>query len=97
MPTFREAGATCFAENRETWNTESPARNCRSAMDRYVLPKIGGVPVDRVGSAAVNEVLRPVALIGKHAMVKMGGGGLRHHGGLGVGADRGVPGGALAG
>ena len=42
-------------------------------MDRSVLPKIGGVPVDRVGSAAVNEVLRPVALAGKHAMVKTGG------------------------
>ena len=28
---------------------ESPAKNWRIAMDRYVLPKIGGVPVDRVG------------------------------------------------
>jgi hypothetical protein len=27
-------------------------------VDRYVLPKIGGMPVDRIGDAAVNEVLR---------------------------------------
>ena len=34
------------------------------AVDRYVLPKLGGVPVDRIGTAAVYEVLRPMALAG---------------------------------
>jgi len=42
-------------------------------MDRYVLPRIGAMPVDKVGSAAVYEVRRPIALAGKHATVQMAG------------------------
>ena len=38
-----------------------------------MLPKLGAMPVDKVGSAAVYEVLRPIALAGKHATVKMAG------------------------
>jgi len=70
MPTFEKAGAVCFAEKRETWRSGSPAHNWRSAMDRYVLPKIGAMAVDKVGGAAVYEVLRPIALAGEHATVK---------------------------
>ena len=73
VPTFAKAEAACFAEKLETWRTDSPARNWRVAVDRYVMPKIGGMPVDQVGTAAVYEVLRPVALSGKHAMVKTAG------------------------
>ena len=73
VPTFEKAEAICFAENRDTWRSNSPALNWRSAVDRYVVPKVGGMPVDKVGSAAVYEVLRPIALAGKHATVKVAG------------------------
>ena len=73
VPTFERAEAICFDEKQETWRSGSPAHNWRSAMDRYVLPKIGGMPVDKVGSAAVYELLRPIALAGKHATVKVAG------------------------
>ena len=76
VPTFSVAEAECFAQKRDTWRTESPAKNWRLAMDKHVLPKIGGVPVDKVGSAAVNEALRPMALAGKHAMVRTAGGAI---------------------
>ena len=76
VPTFADAEAECFAHKRDTWRTESPAKNWRMVVDKYVLPKIGGVPVDRVGSAAVNEALRPIALAGKHATVKTAGGAI---------------------
>ena len=66
VPTFEKAEKICFAEKRDTWRSKSPANNWRSAMDRYVLPRFGGMPVDRVGSAAIYEVLRPIALAGKH-------------------------------
>lgn len=46
VPTFAVAEAECFVQKRDTWRTESPAKNWRLAMDKYVLPKIGGVPVD---------------------------------------------------
>ena len=42
-------------------------------MDRYVVPKIGTLPVDKVGSAAAYEVLRLIALAGKHAIVQVAG------------------------
>ena len=72
-PSFAKAEESCFAEKLETWRTKSPARNWRMAVDRYVLPKLGGMPVDQVGTAAVCEVLRPVALSGRHAVVKTAG------------------------
>jgi len=73
VPTFAKAEQACFAEKLETWRTDSPARNWRIAVERYVLPKLAGVPVDQVGTAAVYDVLRPVALAGKHATVKTAG------------------------
>ena len=73
VPTFEKAEAVCFAEKREVWGSDAPAKHWRSVMDRYVLPKLGAMPVDKVGSAAVYEVLRPIALAGKHATVKMAG------------------------
>ena len=72
VPTFAKAEAACFAERREVWRTGG-AQHWRGPMDRYVLPKLGAMPVDKVGSAAVYEVLRPIALAGKHATVKMAG------------------------
>ena len=73
MPTFEKAEAVCFAEKRETWRSDGRAKGWRRAMNRYVLPKIGAMPVDKVGSAAVYEVLRPIALAGKHSIVKVAG------------------------
>ena len=73
MPTFAKAEEACFEEKRETWRTKSPERNWRRVVDRHVLPKLGGMPVDQVGTAAVYEVLRPVALSGKHAVAKTAG------------------------
>ena len=73
VPTFEKAEAVCFAEKRESWRSDGPEKAWRRAMDRYVLPKLGAMPVDKVGSAAVYEVLRPIALAGKHATVQMAG------------------------
>ena len=73
VPTFAQAEQACFAEKREVWRTGSPARSWRIAMDRHVLPKLGGTPVDQVGTAVVYEALRPLALAGKHATVKTAG------------------------
>ncbi len=70
VPTFATAEEACFVEKLETWRTKSLARNWQVAVDKYVLPKLGGMPVDRIGTAAVYKVLRPMALAGKHATVK---------------------------
>ena len=63
VPTFEKAETVCFAEKRVVWRSDGPAKNWRSPMDRYVLPKLGAMPVNKVGSAAVHEVLRPITAI----------------------------------
>ncbi len=73
VPTFAQAEAACFAERLETWRTDSPARSWRGTVDRHVLPRLGGVPVDQVGTAAVYEVLRPLAVSGRHATARAAG------------------------
>ena len=73
VPTFATAEKACFAEKLDTWRTPSPARNWRVTMEKHVLPKLGRMPVDKIGTAAVYEVLRPVALSGRHATVKAAG------------------------
>ena len=67
------AEAECSAQKRDIWHTGSPAKNWRLAMGKYVLPKVGGVRVDGVGSAAVKEALRLIELTGKHATARTGG------------------------
>ena len=52
VPTFEKAEAVCFAEKREIWRSDGPENGWRRAMDRYVLPSIGTMPTDKVGSAA---------------------------------------------
>jgi len=96
VPTFEKAEAVCFAEKHEIWRSHDPENGRRRAMDRYVLPRIGAMPVDKVGSAAVYEVLRPIASAGKQACDRPGGGD-GDHGGAGASADRGVPRRGLAG
>jgi len=73
VPTFEKAEAVCFAEKREIWRSHGPANGWRSAMDRYVLPKLGAMSVDKVGSATVHKLLRPITLAGKHATVQVAG------------------------
>ena len=58
MPTFEKAEAGCFAEKHDIWRSHDPANGRRRAMDRYVLSRIGAMPVDKVGSATVLEWAR---------------------------------------
>ena len=73
MPTFEKAEAVCFAEKREVGHSYGAASGWRSVVDRYVLPKLGDISVDKVGSATVYEVLRLIADAGKHATVMVAG------------------------
>ena len=78
VPTFEKAEAACFAEKREGWRSDCPANGRRSAMDSDVLGKLGTTPVGKAGrSAAVYEVLRPVALRACRLLNQVG--GPKHH------------------
>jgi len=69
VPSFRDAEAEAFRQAALDWKggAESPtARDWRARMTAYVLPQLGDIPVDQVGTAAVDDVLRPLAIAGKH-------------------------------
>ena len=66
VPTFREAQERVYAEKLPGWSAAGRhADKWRSTMARYVLPKIGAVPVDVVESRHVKRVLQPIAEAGK--------------------------------
>ena len=69
VPSFRDAEAEAFRRAALDWKggADSPtARDWRARMTTYVLPQLGDIPVDQVGTAAVDDVLRPLAMAGKH-------------------------------
>ena len=69
VPSFRDAEAEAFGRAALDWKggADSPtARDWRARMTTYVLPQLGDIPVDQVGTAAVDDVLRPLAMAGKH-------------------------------
>ena len=69
MPSFRVAEAEAFERAAVDWKggVDSPtARDWRARMTTYVLPQLGDIPVDQIGTAAVDDVLRPLAMAGKH-------------------------------
>ena len=69
VPNFRVAETEAFNQAALDWKggTESPtARDWRARMATYVLPQLGDIPVDQIGTAAVDDVLRPLAMVGKH-------------------------------
>ena len=69
VPPFADAATAAFERAAVDWKggADSPtARDWQSRVDTYVLPRLADIPVDQVGTAAVDDVLRPLALAGKH-------------------------------
>ena len=63
-----------MAEKAETWRSGTASksqRDWRSTMDAYVLPQLGNMHVGAVATSDVKRVLRPLALAGKHAPMRM--------------------------
>ena len=42
------------------------ARDWPARLHTYLLPLLADTPVDQVGTAAVDDILRPLAMAGKH-------------------------------
>ncbi|MCY3838104.1 MAG: integrase arm-type DNA-binding domain-containing protein, partial [Gammaproteobacteria bacterium] len=71
---FAEAEPRAMAEKAETWRSGTASksqRDWRSTMDAYVLPQLGNMHVGAVATSDVKRVLRPLALAGKHATMRM--------------------------
>lgn len=69
VPSFGEAEAEAFERAVLDWKGGADsltARDWQTRMKTYVLPQLAQIPVDQVGTAAVDDVLRPLAMAGKH-------------------------------
>ena len=75
--TFAEAERRASTEKADIWKggaASKTARDWRASMDAYVLPQLGRMHVGAVASADVKRVLRPLAMAGKHAVMRMAAG-----------------------
>ena len=60
IPTFRDAASIVHSLNGARWESAKTKNNWWQRAERYVLPAIGDMPVDRVGRTEVLEILTPL-------------------------------------
>ena len=59
-PTFREAAGKTFEANRARWRSDKTAKNWEQGLEKYVLPVIGELRVDRIRREDVLRILTPI-------------------------------------
>ena len=60
VPTFREAAQRTYEALRPRWRSEKVAVNWMRQLERHALPRLGELPVDRIGREDVLVVLTPI-------------------------------------
>ena len=60
VPTFREAAAEFHAFNRSRWRSAQYAKTWLRALENYVFPRIGNIPVNEIGREDINAILKPI-------------------------------------
>lgn len=62
IPTFREAMALHFAEQKASWRNAKHAKQWIATLEAYALPHIGDMTVAAIDGPAIREVLLPIWL-----------------------------------
>jgi integrase len=62
IPTFREAAAAVYAENKKSWKNKKHRGQWLTSLQTYAFPKIGDVAVSDIESSHVRDVLIPIWL-----------------------------------
>ena len=57
IPTFREAAAAVYAENKKSWKNKKHRGQWLTSLQTYAFPKIGDVAVSDIESSHVRDVL----------------------------------------
>ena len=60
VPTFEQAARAVYELNRPTWKNRNHIANWWRTLEKYALPSIGSVPVDRLTRQDVLGVLEPI-------------------------------------
>ena len=59
-PTFREAAQQTHEANKPRWRNGKHTVSWMQMLERYAIPRLGSMPVDRIGREHVLSVLTPV-------------------------------------
>ena len=62
IPTFREAMALHFAEQKAAWRNAKHSKQWTTTLETYALPHIGDMTVATIDGPAIREVLMPIWL-----------------------------------
>ena len=60
VPTFREAAQHTYEALRPRWRSDKVAANWMQKLERHAMPRLGDIPVDRIGREHVLTVLTPI-------------------------------------
>ena len=60
MPTFKEAASAVHEANRPRWRNARHAASWIQTLERHAMPKLGNMPIDRIGRTDVLQVLSPI-------------------------------------
>ena len=60
IPTFKEAASTVHEANRPRWRNARHAASWLQTLERHAMPKLGNMPIDRIGRTDVLQVLSPI-------------------------------------
>ncbi|MCY3987099.1 MAG: integrase arm-type DNA-binding domain-containing protein [Gammaproteobacteria bacterium] len=60
VPTFREAAQHTYEVLRPRWRSDKVAANWMQKWERHAMPRLGDIPVDRIGREHVLTVLTPI-------------------------------------
>ena len=60
MPTFKEAASAVHEANRPRWRNARHAASWIRTLERHAMPKLGNMPIDRIGRTDVLQVLSPI-------------------------------------
>ena len=70
LATFETVQEMCLEENLKNWKSSRTSDYWRSTMAIYVLPRIGGIPINEVSRSDIRHVLLPIAQDGKYVQAK---------------------------
>ena len=59
-PLFKDAAASTHASLKPTWKSRHTETTWLQVLNRYAMPKIGNLPVDRITEADVLAILKPI-------------------------------------
>ena len=60
MPTFKQAAEKTFEANKARWRSGVTVKSWQQGMNKYILPVIGELRVDRIGREDVLRILTPI-------------------------------------